>query len=109
MDSTKYTNEIKARKFIDKHASEAVEMVVFALSKVLTPLLYCIPLLNNSAHAVYAIASPFRIPEMKKCRHNKHRVLCKCLFLRKTFAKYGYLRTAHVAVHLAYTMQPSWQ
>ena len=51
MDSTRCTNEIKARKFIDKHATEAVEMVVFASSKVLTPLLYCISPLNNGAHA----------------------------------------------------------
>ena len=66
MDSTRYTDEIKARKFIEKHSSEAVEMVVFASSKVLTSLLYCIPPLNNSAHAMYAIASLFRIPEMQK-------------------------------------------
>ena len=44
----------------------------YSASSSLSLLLYCIPPLTDSAHAVDAIASPFWILEIQKCCHNKY-------------------------------------
>ena len=101
-------HRIQKSRVVDQKALKAFGLVVFGSSRLLSPLLYSIPPVKDSAHEDYTIASPFWILEMQKC-HNKLLSVCNGFFGGKLLQIIVKSPCRCSPSTLAFTRQPCWQ